>query len=97
MTTIRTDRCTETDTTEALALARPENRRRRLDVALWSDTLPCCFRSEGFAEDLQRNGTVNTLAPRRLAQRRRPASSAPAHAVAAVLALTRALWARRAV
>ncbi|MBU6259840.1 MAG: hypothetical protein KGL18_01520 [Burkholderiales bacterium] len=33
--------------------ARPENRQRSSETSLaWRDTVPTCFRSEAFAEDL---------------------------------------------
>ena len=32
---------------------RPENRQRNVEAGLpWADTVPLCFRSEAFAEDL---------------------------------------------
>jgi hypothetical protein len=33
-------------------LPRPEERCRGDDVRTWCDTVPACFRSEAFAEDL---------------------------------------------
>lgn len=34
------------------APVRPEERRRRVEGPAWADTVPACFRSEAFAEDL---------------------------------------------
>lgn len=39
-------------------LARPEDRRRAQDAGVWIDTLPACFRSEAFAEDLTEGGST---------------------------------------
>lgn len=37
----------------ASAPVRPEERRRRhVESPAWADTVPACFRSEAFAEDL---------------------------------------------
>ena len=40
---------------------RPEDRQRdhRADSPVWVDTLPSCFRSEGFAEDLDDSYTAH--------------------------------------
>jgi len=42
---------------------RPENRQRS-DSTPWADTLPACFRSEAFAEDLDGPGEPAARAPR---------------------------------
>jgi hypothetical protein len=39
---------------------RPENRSRGASTgADWADTLPACFRSEGFAEDLHESESAD--------------------------------------
>jgi len=44
----------------ATTFHRPEDRRRSSgDSAAWVDTLPACFRSEAFAEDL--DGPAETV------------------------------------
>ena len=66
---------------------RPEDRRRRVELAVWLDTLPFAFRSEGFAEDLRLEaGPAAELCK---ISRRRPVWGATA---AVVLGLTRGLW-----
>ena len=73
---------------------RPETSRRRPEVALWSDTLPCWFRSEGFAEDLCQAPGARP-ADGVSAGRRVRLAAGPLTAVAAILAVTRLSWVRR--
>ena len=43
---------------------RPEDRRRAVPNAVpWADTVPQCFRSEGFAEDLLHVEPTERLVP----------------------------------
>ena len=54
---------------------RPENRQRSTESGLpWADTVPLCFRSEAFAEDL---GHANEAAPRPPAADGRGPAAAP--------------------
>jgi len=58
----------------ATTFHRPEDRQRSgSDSAAWPDTLPACFRSEAFAEDL--DGPAEP-APRAMAPPRQPVTSA---------------------
>lgn len=72
------------------ALERPENRRRPLEPVLWPDTLPAWFRSEGFAEDLQRSAPRPAEPHDTCRNTGRVMST-----VGAILAVTRVLWAGR--
>jgi hypothetical protein len=65
---------------------RPEERRRDVDSPAWADTVPACFRSEAFAEDLYEppSTTAPPLPPPPARPRQwRAAGRDPAGAVAA--------------